>query len=273
MNVMTMHRLYLQCVVAGLVLCGEVHAQIDIPILTKPIPVTASYATDKVTTAGECRSFEPTYRIADRGRILSAKPGFIRACQEPIDVALRRAVNVYGSFITIRGNCGGNAWNCEERVLFTFTGEDIVRLGRIDDYLFALGRTLFLKHFDWYEVNDFTGHSRKVIRVVLGVYDRRLVIDPELTWIFNHDRIESSKWQPSRDGCGRNQEASSQVECYEQLIYTLQLAKLTGRTSLYNDAIALAQRNLDSASFAKIRKMAEAITPASVQKWLDADRE
>lgn len=257
---------------AGLVICGAAHAQVEIPVLQKPIQITASYDSKNISSFGECRKFTPIYKISSPKRTLIEEPEFVSACTESNEVAIKKAVNVYNPFITIRSDCSGNAWGCGERILYTYTDDDVIRLGRIDDYLFALGKTLFLKHFDWYEVTDYTGHSWKPIRIVLGVVDRHLVIDPELTWIFNHDKIEENTWRPGRDGCGRDQEASNQSDCYSQLLYTLQLAKLTGRIALYKQSLKTAKIYLYPDVFENIKKMAESITPESVQKWLDRSR-
>lgn len=260
-----------------LLLCLLLHpfaasAQLRLTALTVPVAVEAEYR--KQLSGPPCDHYDVKFQVAGAIEQQSRNASDVMVCTgQTLEDVLRKQVSFLAPYLTIRLSCGsGNGWACNERALYKVTKGAATRLGRIDDLLFATGQTLFLKIFDWHEVNDLVGHSGRPIRVVMRLTNDRLTYDPELTWILNHEAFE--RYQAfAADDCSLQSTAEFGVDCKIGLLFKATLAKLTGRENYARTEVARAKvKLLGPNEYDKFVSMVSEISPTSIQGWIDRGR-
>lgn len=247
-------------------------AQSKLTVMAAPVEVKVEY--QRQLSDSSCDHYDMRFSVTGADEKPSRDKSDVMVCTgQTIENVLRAQVSFLAPYLTIRLSCGsGNGWACNERALYKVTKGTATRLGRIDDLLFATGQTLFLKIFDWHEVNDLVGHSGHPIRVVMRLANDRLTYDPELTWILNHEAFE--RYQAfAADDCSLQSTAEFGVDCKIGLLFKATLAKLTARESYARTEAARAKvKLLGPNEYDKFVSMMSEISPTSIQQWIDKGR-
>jgi hypothetical protein len=191
---------------------------------------------------------------------------------ESIETTLKKSVSWRPPFLTVRISCGsGNSWTCNEQVLYKVERGSAVRLGKIGDYLPGAKEPLFLKTFDWFEVNALVAHLGRPVRLVLRLKRGRLQYDPELTWILNYEAYEENQMRMLH--CGpRKYPPCDDLDYKIALLFNATVVKVTGRDAQFKRALARAKRGPRAGEHEVVFNMLMRVDPISVQQWIDRAR-
>jgi hypothetical protein len=173
---------------------------------------------------------------------------------------------------------GGNAWRCNLQLLYKVVDGKLIELGSVQAGLEGqpVGSNLvdgFIEDdFDLLENNSLTSHAAAPgFTIVLQVTADSLVVDADRTWERNVFDYRANEERLGCEGPGCELIVDPQ-ERASMALHMAALAKYTGRDAEYAQALALAEKALDPASFEALQKELQIVIPGALMSSFKPER-
>jgi len=261
-------------VAAGLALAPSARAELPpVPIVTGAVTVTAVFAD----------SVRPSMPAAVRLEIrqgaacweAATMPWGLHSTDEAI-AHLKRVIGWKSGYLFVRTECGGgNAWKCEQELVFAKRGGNIRPLARLAPRADGIGTSLRNGRFhdydvDW-EINDVTSHAgAPAFPLVMRDDGEAMVVDPEASW---KEAETGYRRNLGAVAALRDSAASPAVQITRRdlLFGNAVVAAYFRRPADLVAAMEEARRTLDPETVLRIQRVVDGVHPGALPRTSHAD--